>query len=390
MVCRAAGVCARIVRDCPERPVFGGPKLSSTLSTLVETKLTFTPVGYPTSIPVDAYMGGKLVQSSGTYTRGGETVRAPLTLMEYRQNGLVIERAQVDWQPADWFAVRLGRFLTPYGIWNEDHGSPVLLGVDNPNIINWQMVPTWQTGLELYGSRMLTDSLTLDYAVTLTNGRGPIDEYKDLDSNKALGLRLKLVYSTDDVTLRIGGYGFTGRYTDQEERDYVQLRPDLTLDSPAFGANLITTESYNEQTVTLDALVRYKGLKLFGEYARRRVIYSHAPLEGDDDKMLSGVPYNVPLYYASYIGTAYYAVAAYEVNVSSILDGAKVTPYIGFDRIEPNNVAPVQNNKQYRFGLNVKPSPWVTTKLEAVREVPEAVAVGSKGWALVAQLAVAF
>jgi hypothetical protein len=368
-------------------------KLTPTLSALVETRLTFTPVGTVTSNPVDAYMGKTLVQSGGPFSRNDVAVRAPLTQALYQQNGLMIERAQVDWQPTDWFAVRLGRFLTPYGIWNEDHGSPVLLGADNPNLINWELVPTRQTGLELYGSRMLADSLTLDYAATLSNGRGPIDQYKDLDSNKALGVRLKLVYSTDDVTLRVGAYGYMGRYTDQQQRVFVQLRPDMTLDtsySPAFGTNFVTTNAYDEHTVALDTLVRFKGFKVFGEYARRRVIYSAAPPVGDDDKLLTGVPYNVPLYYASYFGTAYYAMAAYEINTNSILAGTKVTPYVGYDAIEPNSVVHVENMKQYRFGLNVKPSPWVTTKLEVVRVVPDAAAVASKMWVVVGQLAVAF
>ena len=367
--------------------------LAPTLSTLVETRLTFTPVGYESGQPLDVYMGNNLVQTTGNWSRGGETVRAPLTQMTYRQNGLLIERAHVDWKPLDWLSLRIGRYLTPYGIWNEDHGSPVLLGADNPNLINWEFVPTRQTGLQLLGSRELADSLTMDYAVTLSNGRGPVDEYKDLDANKALGLRLKLVYATDDMSFRVGGYGYQGTYTDSQHREYVQVRPDLTLDTSypvAVGSTESIQVAYKESILALDALVRLKGFRLFGEYARRRVIFTHAPPFPDDDKLLNGIPYAIPLHVAGFIGTAYYVMGAYEIDASRILEGLKITPYAGFDEIRPNGNVITENMKQYRVGLNIKPSPWATMKFEAVRIVPDAEALGSRAWAAISQLAIAF
>ncbi len=367
--------------------------MSETLSALVETRLTFTPVGYEFDYPADVYMNGELVQTEDSYIRGNGEGRAPLTQQPYRHNGILIERAHLDWQPWDFLGIRLGRYLTPYGIWNEDHGSPVLLGVDAPNLINWELVPTRQTGLSLYGMRQLSDSLALDYAATLSNGRGPVDEYQDLDENKGVGLRLKLTYSTENLTLRAGSYGYVGRYTDRQERAYVMLNPDLSLDtsqSQPFGINYVTTEGYDERVIALDAMVKFHGLSVSGEYARRRVVYSTPPPIDDDDKLLNEIPFDVPAYYASYIGKAYYVLAGYEFDLGQALGGTKLTPYLGYDTIKPISTIPVQNMHQYRAGLNVKPSPWVTTKLETVRVVPVAEAVASKAWVIIGQVAVSF
>jgi hypothetical protein len=367
--------------------------VSENLSTLVETRLTFTPVGYVSSNQIDVYAGDTFLRTAQDYSRGDGTVRAPLSQLAYRQNGLLIERAHVDWKPKDWIALRIGRYLTPFGIWNEDHGSPVLLGVDTPNLINYEMVPIRQTGLQLYGARELADSVSFDYAVTLSNGRGPIDEYKDLDGNKGLGARLKLAYSTDRITLRLGAYGYTGRYTDSESRVILRLRPDLTVDTanpPVFGSKEIIHESYDERVLTLDALAQIWGAKVFAEYATRKVTYRNAPLVADDDKLLSGVPYDVPLYAAAYLGKALYVVGAYEFELNFVKEGLKLTPYVGYDHIAPNSNISTLNMDQYRGGLNLKPSPWLTAKGEVIRVIPESNLIASRSWVVVGQVAVAF
>ena len=38
-----------------------------------------------------------------------------------------------------------------------------------------------------------------------------------LDNNKAVGVRAKLVYTSQDWVLRLGGYGYAGRYTNRDE-----------------------------------------------------------------------------------------------------------------------------------------------------------------------------
>jgi hypothetical protein len=368
-------------------------QMTRTLSALVETRLTFTPVGYKTSLPVDVYVNKALVQQQGEYSRGGAAMRGPLSQLDYRQHGIMIERAHLDYSPFDWLSLRAGRYLTPFGIWNEDHGSPVLLGVDTPNLVNFTFVPIWQTGIEAFGRRDLGDSVQATYALTLSNGRGPVDEYQDLDSNKAVGLRATIAYTSGPLSVRLGAYGYRGRFTDREERTEVHLLPDMTLDpnaSAGFGTKFVTRDSYDETTVTGDLTVTLADLHLFSEAAWRRVDYRTSTLLPDSDKLLNGVPFSAPVYAAGHYGGAVYSIAGYEFDLGAPVDHTKLTPYAGFDYLLPDSTLPTLEMWQYRAGLNVKPSPWVTAKLEVIRVDPKTDAIASEAWAVLSQLAVSF
>ena len=368
-------------------------EMTKTLSAMVETRLTYTPVGNVTQYPTDVYINGTLAQTVGTYTRQNAASRLPYSYFMYRQHGVFIERAHLDWKPKDWFGIRLGRYLTPFGIWNEDHGSPVVLGVDMPNIINFALVPTHQMGVQFFGNRLLSDKLNLEYAVTLSNGRGPIDEYQDLDNNKAVGLRAKFIYSTDDLLLRLGGYVYRGRYTDSEQRSTLALTPAMSLDrsqAVPWGSTSKDISSYQETVGTLDAMIQFKGLKVMGEMARRQVLYNVAPPMDPQAALLKGIPFGAQVHAASYNGIAYYVIAGYEIDLGDSLAHVKVTPYLGADHLSPDQTMPYLDMNQYRLGLNVKPSPYITNKLEAMRVVPKSAETSSQAWMVVAQTAVSF
>lgn len=376
--------------------LYAKSELTSSLSVMVETRLMFAPAGAEGNWDERATLGGNVVSSSELFQRQSVEVRDPISYQAFRQNGLMIERAHVDWRATDWLTIRAGRYLTPFGIWNEDHGSPVLLAAVTPNLINFGFLPIWQTGLQALGSRDLAEGLTLDYAATLSNGRSPADEYADVDANKAVGLRAKLTYQSEDMMFRLGGYGYFGSYSDRREATVVKLASTpngLVLDpnaSPSFGSEFTRTEAYDERVLTLDAQARFKGLRLFAEYARRQVQYDIAPVVGGQNKLLGGIPFEQDLHQAAYFGQAWFILVGYEFDLGESLASVKITPYAGYDRLQPNSNVATTDMDQYRVGLNVKPSPFVTGKVELLRIDPKADALAGESWLLLNQLAVSF
>lgn len=373
--------------------LYAKSEMTRTLSALIETRLTYSPNGYASDWPAQINVGSTTIQSQGSLTRVDTTTRGPYSQLEYRQDGLLIERAYMEWKPADWFGARVGRFLTPFGIWNEDHGSPVLIGVDYPQFMNFNIVPIWQLGAEVFGSVQLTDDLRAEYALTVANSRGPEDEYKDLTNMKALGARVKLVYNPEPLLFRIGGYAYYSHYRDTQDNIQIQLTPALTLDpaySPSFGSYTTLNAAYDETVLTGDAEIRIRRLRIIAEFARQTVIYAMPTQVDSQDKLLKGVPFNMTIYDPSHYGLGGYVMAAYEIPFHTKPLDFTVMPYAGYDYVAPSTTVPVRNNVQIRGGLNVKPSPYVTLKVEVSRLLPENKSIASAATAVMSQIAFSF
>ena len=102
---------------------------------------------------------------------------------------IVLERAHIDWTPIDAFNVRVGMFLTPYGIWNVDHGTPTRITLMPPNAAVYGFLPARQTGLYLFGTFHMTP-WELGYHLYVSNGR---TTSVDFTEDKAVGGRLTLL-----------------------------------------------------------------------------------------------------------------------------------------------------------------------------------------------------
>ena len=239
--------------------LYFGSKMTDTLSTLVELRFSFLPHGHEVSYEAGEY---------SEYERVDTTVNDPSNNKELRLGGVAIEQAHLTWKPADVFGIVAGYYLTPYGIWNIDHGTPLLIPIREPYMQYSQIVPLHQLGLQLFGRAWPADRFYLDYAITLSNGRGPIDTVQDLDENKAVGLRLRGVAEGDNVTFALGGYGYFGKYTD--------IKRVVTSFTP-FAVVQETTESYAEFIGALDLLLEFYGVRLQSEYIRKLVRYDERP-----------------------------------------------------------------------------------------------------------------
>jgi hypothetical protein len=136
-------------------------------------------------------------------------------------NGLMIQRAFIEYSAFSWLSVQAGQFFTPYGIWNVDHGSPVIIGVNAPYIVGSRLLPDSQVGLLGYGRISLVDDLELSYALALSNGRTDLIAYEDLDDNKAITARLALTYrGLGELT--VGSTFYAGTTTDNTRAVYFE------------------------------------------------------------------------------------------------------------------------------------------------------------------------
>jgi hypothetical protein len=203
-------------------------------------------------------------------TSTGEVEQTDTSVLDYqdkteylRWGGISIERAWIEYQAHALLTIRAGQWLTKYGIWNVDHGSPVLISIRRPFIIGLALFPRSQTGLELYGTRAFGDS-ALTYHVTVSNGRGPVDTYLDLDYNKAIGGRLMLDTPWLDE-FKLGASAYTGTYS-ARTRSY-GLRDDELETADEL------TERYRELALAADLRARSGPLILHAEFISRQAVY---------------------------------------------------------------------------------------------------------------------
>ncbi|HTE52573.1 MAG TPA: porin [Kofleriaceae bacterium] len=190
--------------------------------------------------------------------------------------GIEIERVYIEYDVHPRVTIQVGSFLTPYGIWNVDHGSPAIIGTSRPYAIGEALFPERQTGLHAYGT-LNVGEYTVGYHATLSNGRGPYETFRDLDQNKAVGGRLTLEAPWAG-TLKLGASAYGGRFTDRdsdisviEDGKLVNTTPKgVSYDERAFAADALWTHGrFHLQTEIITRHIAYRngarGVSGFGE-----------------------------------------------------------------------------------------------------------------------------
>lgn len=258
-----------------------------------------------------------------------------------------IERAWLEYEVVPELVVRVGQWLTPYGIWNVDHGSPTVIAVYRPYTIGEQLFPERQAGFQIWGRRSF-DYFDLSYHVTLSNGRGPFDAYLDLDDNKALGGRVVL-HRPGALDLQIGLSAYYGRYTN--------LEPNFALDPQrGFFSSPEITEQYDEFGLAADLRLRFAGVLVQAEFVSnqrryteegRRTVYFHDDRLIPDHRFWGG-----------------YFVIAYDLGFLGL------RPFVLLERNgHPINVVQLQKAVSLTGGLNVRMHPRVVLKAQATLHI---------------------
>jgi hypothetical protein len=237
---------------------------------LVELRFTNAPQGKITNF---GGLGGKFARTS-TYTddSSGAALNAPLW-----PGSVIIERAWLEYNRFQPLKVRVGNWFTPFGIWNQDHGSPTLISLALPQFMTQRWMPVRQTGLMLYGNAF-AGSWELGYSATLSNGRQE-DANLNIDGTLGYGARVYARRDTGDVNTTLGASFFGGK-----SRDHVVA---VTGVDPITWQQSATFE-YQEYVMGLDASLDVGSTRLRAEGVVRRLTYTPGKRENVSQVLAPG------------------------------------------------------------------------------------------------------
>jgi hypothetical protein len=224
---------------------------------LAETRLSLYPNG--TTAGVDRSTG--IVQRTSTQIGDISSPDGMGSSVDW--GSIIIERAVLDWTRYPMLSVRAGLFLTPFGIYNVDHGSPTLISPSQPSYIGQQWIPMRQLGLQIFGSYPMAP-WELGYAVTVGNGR--TDGILDAGDSKAYGGRL-FARRQGELSLTLGASALYQPYRQNKEQFGMAADGSITFTS---------TRVVERTLLTLggDLAVDYRGFRLRSEIVLCRTDYT--------------------------------------------------------------------------------------------------------------------
>jgi hypothetical protein len=219
-------------------------------------------------------------------------------------SGVILERAWLQWTYNGRFALQAGYLLTPYGIWNVDHGTPTLISLLLPSLQVDEAIPQHQVGVQALGA-IPVDNWQIAYHAYLTNGRNGIGA--DAHWREGTGGRL-ILRRIGELRVALGGSGYFGKY----HKD-VFLQPPVRKD-PVTGEPTAYFEksqwavdggyAATEWSLGADLSLDYLGFRFRGETMVRHVMYD----DGKHEHKTFGNPAAmIPNHYRHYA----YAILAY-------------------------------------------------------------------------------
>ena len=240
-------------------------------------------------------------------------------------SGLIaLERAWVEFRASRALQIRAGKFLPPFGIYNERHdATPTFLMTFLPAAIygkhgnttggSQRLYAKFGTGVQVLGS-VAFGTWTGSYHVYVSNGRGVNPGGTDDNRNKGLGARVILGSAFEGLTL---GASF---YAD---------RNGLAADT-------------RQEAYAADVTARVSGFTL--------------EVEGMIPRLETLDPMGVPS--GSFRGgLAYYAQGSYRI-------GERLTPFGRFERYDPDRSAPDDHERSIVMGVNLAATGAVFLKSE--------------------------
>jgi hypothetical protein len=228
-------------------------QMSKNLRSLLEVRFTYLPHGKNRSTQEDMANPAYISTAASDYTDSERPIKL---------GAIEIERVQLEYAPYEWLTLVMGQWLTPYGIWNVDHGTPTTMLAHRPYLVGEELIPERQTGIMAQGA-LRVGSNRFGYHFGISNGRGPLDSYYDMDKNKAVTARVFWQNYSVAGDFTLGGSTYVGRFTD------AQRSLKLVAEGKAIVIKPVDTVKvqYDERTFSADAQLTRGGLRLFSELA---------------------------------------------------------------------------------------------------------------------------
>ncbi len=327
--------------------LYFGADLGKKWRTLSEVRFTYLPEGVQTT----------QFAADGTTTTTRNNSAYPDYAdynAEKKVGGVIIERAYLEYAAHPLFTIRGGQFLTPYGIWNVEHGTTVIVGTTRPYVIGANLFPARQTGLEFYGSYGVS-STQVGYHVTVSNGRGPVDTYRDLDKNAAIGWRFWVEQDTSFGTFTLGTSGYKGRYTDRLQTTTIAPNAAGLLE---WKYDYPIQSEYRELALALDLKWTYKGALFQSEAIVRDMAY-----ENGTRPRPVGPAGATPAWTPDQRTSGFYALAGYRLPWMGVM------PYFGGEYYYLGKASFFPDALAIWGGLNIRPTERVVLKLQATHAV---------------------
>jgi hypothetical protein len=229
---------------------------SENWSTMIETRFTNLPTGVE--------MGG--MPAFDQAFKRPETQSfdssSPVFWSVVTNGHVIMERAYIQYRYNDLLQLRVGKFLTPFGIWNVDHGVPTLISLALPVFMIQSIFPRAQIGVQVLGNKRFED-WDLGYTLWVSNGRNPTDNIDPTD-DKMYGGRLT-ARTTRPYRLQIGLSGLTGRYSDMQ-RNVTSFVP--------YVIEYSELAAYRETSFGADVSIDIGSLRLRSELMRTQTVYA--------------------------------------------------------------------------------------------------------------------
>ena len=167
-------------------------------------------------------------------------------------------------------------FFTLFGIWNEDHGDPTLIGVSVPVFMSYARCVSDATNGDGGVRKPLFGGWQFGYAATVSNGRQDLSNWAFSD-NRGFGGRRFLSKEEGNFNLKVGTSFFT---------DYVE-DPTVNVSVSTSGIPQSTTSNlwkYQEWVWGVDASVDIGHTRIRAEGLVRRQVWE------DDARLVNQFP----------------------------------------------------------------------------------------------------